>query len=68
MRSLRVPDATLAERAVVGRSLPVLRLSPAICSLPAIRDAKGSHVETGADQHNADPMCLRLYVDATLSN
>jgi hypothetical protein len=68
MRSLRVPDAILAECAVVRRSLPVLRLSPAICSLPSIPDAKGPHAETGADQHNAGPIRLRSFARELLSS
>jgi hypothetical protein len=49
MRTLWFPDAVLAECAVVRRSLQMLRLSPAVCFLPAIPVAKGPHAETGAD-------------------
>ena len=58
MRSLRFADAVLAECAVVRRSLPMLRLSPAICLLPAIPDAKDPHAEAGTDQDDASPIRL----------
>jgi hypothetical protein len=59
MRTLRFPDAVLAECAVARHSVPVLRLSPAICFLLAIPDAKGAYVETGTDQDDAGTIRLR---------
>jgi hypothetical protein len=61
MRALRFPDAVLAECAVVRRSLPMLRLSPTLCFLPAIPVAKGHHAEAGTNQDDAGPIRLRPF-------
>lgn len=61
MRSLWFADAVLAECDVARRSVSVLRLSPAICFLPAIPDAEGPHAETGTDQDDAGPICLMSF-------